>query len=1104
MADSRLLRSAGIRAKHMEVATFLHGNRLEVLADRLVDEELQQLDADPLCRQVIVVGHPALGRWLQERIAGRLGIAANIDFPLPSSFAWEVLRASLGDLPADSAFSREALTWRIHAALPKWIGDPRFAPVRRYLGDGSDARKQYELAGQLARTFDEYMVNRPHWVRAWAQGGRAVSDPDEDWQAELWRHLVAGTTEQDRASLMARALERLRDPAPLPAGVPRRVAVFGASFLSPLLLEFYLALAGRLPMRFYQPNPCLDYWGDIVSLREQARLKGLWKAHQRSGRSGHAEAGHPLLASWGRLGREYLKAIHEPDVVVHDDDGFVVPDSSSLLGWLQKGLLLLDPEHAPPPRERMPSIELHGCPDRRREVEVLRDRLLAMFEQRPDLQPHDILVMSPQIDACVPYIDAVFGGADETLAIPYRISDVPLRSVHPLIDAFLRVLALGDSRFTTGDVLGLLAEPAIARRFGIDGTGHAWIASWLDQAAIRWGLDAPFRAAVGAAQVDANSWRFGFDRLLLGHALGDESGLVADVAPVANVEGADARALGELARFVDALAQTRAGYAVPRTAASWRDWLTARLELLFDSEPDDAAELAAVRSLQAAIRTFGAQADAWLEGERLPFEVVRAALEGALADPSARRGGRFGITFCGMVPMRNLPHRVVCLLGLDAGAYPRRQPVAGFNLMRRHPRPGDRSVREDDRFLFLEALVAAREVFYLSHVDRDVRSGSASPPSPLVDELFDFLAAAHGDGWNEVAATLRFHHRLHPFDPAYFSAGAAVRSYDAAWRAAAEALVAPWQRPKPFAADAEAMLAPDDVGTTIELEDLLAWLRDPLDDWFRHTLPMRVQADEAIGDSEPFVLDRLQRYRIGDRLLGALERRPDRHRLQREGVLPLGPAGEAQWEEIADCAAQIEAATAGWLGPALRTPEPARREVAIGSSGLRLSGIPRLLVDGSKRALLLRRTGHIRGIDLARLALERILLGAERTGVAVRAIGFSGRALESFELGAIETEGKWLAALANAFVEGRRWPLPLYPRSASAWARVQVKAGRKHPDTAAREAWIGNDAGAGEREAPLTALFTRDGDEPVPGVEFSRLAAAVYAPLYAAAKEIAA
>lgn len=1087
----------------MQVATFIHGNRLEVLAERLIDDELQRIDADPFSSQVIVVAHPALGRWLQERIALRLGIAANIAFPLPSSFAWDVLRDTLGDLPKDSAFSRDALTWRIHAALPALATQARFGPVRRYLGDGGDARKRFELAGQLARTYDEYMVARPDWIRAWTRGERIVHDEHEPWQSELWRHLVAGTGEEGRASLMARAIERLRDATPRPASLPRHAAVFGAAFLPPLLLDFFLALATRVPLRFYQPNPCLDYWGDIVSGRERTRRQGLWKAHQRRDALAHAETGHPLLASWGMLGREYLKAIHEPEVIVHDDDAFVAPDSSHLLGWLQKGILLLDPRHEAPPRDGLPSIELHGCPDRRREIEVLRNRLLAMIEQRPGLKPHDIVVMSPQVDAYVPYIDAVFGGADEALALPYRISDVPLHRVHPLVDAFLRVLALGDSRFSSSDVIGLLAEPAIARRFHIDAEGQAWIATWVEQAAIRWGLDAPFRAAVGAAPIDENSWRFGFDRLLLGHALGDDATLVAGIAPAINVEGRDARALGELARFVDALAQTRAGFATPRTAEAWKTWLGARFEAVFDTEPDDAAELAAVRALQSAIRSFAAMAEPWLDGERLPFEVVRVALETALAEPVATRSGRFGITFCGMVPMRNVPHRVVCVLGLDAGAFPRRQPPPGFNLMRRHPRAGDRSVREDDRFLFLEALVAARDVFYLSHVDRDARSGGPSPPSPLVEELFEFLASAHGEAWAEVAGHLRTRHRMHPFDPACFGDDARLRSYDTAWRAAAEALVRPWQPPRAFAEGARAIDIADEMPTTIELDALLAWLRDPVADWFRRVLPLRVHVEDAVGDSEPFAIDGLQRYVIGDRLLGGAERKPDLHRVQREGVFPLGPAGDLLWGDLARRADAIEAATRNWIGEAHRHLDAGRREVAIAGTALRVAGTPRLWIEGNVRALLLRRMGRLRGVDLARMALERFLLGADAVALPARALGLEGSSLEHIELAPLADEAAWLAALIEAHVASRRWPVPLFPRSANAYAQALAGSGRRSPEAAALEAWHGNENHPGEKDEPLNALFTRDDHVPVVSAEFARLATRIYLPLHQAATEVA-
>ena len=1087
----------------MQAATFIHGNRLEVLADRLIDDLDAGGRADPMQPQVVVVAHPALGRWLQERIAHARGIATNIAFPLPSSFAWDVLRASEPDLPPDSAFSRSALVWRIHAQLPALAGNAAFEPVRRYLGDGSDPRRRYDLAVAIARAFDEYMVARPEWIRAWNRGLRVLDDEDEAWQAALWRVLTTSTKEPDRARLMHDVLARLGNDADTVSALPRSIAVFGASFLPPLLLEFYLAVGTHVPLRFYQPNPCLDYWGDLVSERELVRRRALWTKHGRGPIEDYYEVGHPLLASWGTLGREYLKAIHAPDAVVHDDDAFVAPATPHLLGWLQHGLLLLDPAHeAPPPVGAVPSIQIHGCPDRRREIEVLRDQLLRQIEAQPDLKPHDIVVMSPRLDEYVPYIDAVFGDRDDPLALPYSIADVALRGVHPLIDAFARVLALGESRFTASDVLVLLAEPAIARRFALEGDALAWIRTWIDDSAIRWGVDAAFREALGAAALDENSWRFGLDRLLLGYALGDDAAMLGDVVPAPNVEGGAAQALGQLARLIGELEATRDGFAITRTALEWKRWLNERVDALFDAEGGDTAEVVALNELRAAIAATANEAARWLGEERLAFDVMRAALDAAIGDPRVARAGRFGVTFCGMVPMRNVPHRVVCLLGLNAGEFPRRQPPPGFQLMRRHPRPGDRSVREDDRFLFLEALVAARDTFYLSYVDRDVRAGSESPPSPLVDELLGFLRDAHApEAWPGVEAAIRQQHPVHPFAARYFRRDSTLRSYDRAWWAAAEALAGEWKTPEPFVAGLLPVdpAAPDEP-FEVTLDELVAWLRDPARNYFRSALPLRPFAHEASDDVEPFTLDSLERYGLADRLLGARGERPDLHRVQREGGFPLGPAGEAEWQSLIEKVAALEAETVRLLGIGVHAIAGELRAIELPAIGARISGVPRLLFEGTTRALLLRRPAAIRGTDLARLALERALLGGDGDDIPAYAIGWDDGRAQIALLGRFAVVTGWMTLLVKHYRDGLRQPLPLFPRAAQAYARTLSKGGRASPQQAALDVW--NDRNRPESAKPLHALIARHREGLLAEDRFEELATDIYLPLYEAMLEV--
>ncbi|HPG93098.1 MAG TPA: exodeoxyribonuclease V subunit gamma [Dokdonella sp.] len=1094
----------------MLAAQFIHGNRLEILADRLVDDLQARGSSDPLRPHIVVVAHPALGRWLQERIAGRCRIAINIEFPLPSSFVWQVLRSLSGTLPRDSAFSRESLAWRIHAALPGVSRGRNFARVRNYLGDPADQRQRYDLAVDIARLFDEYTMARPQWIRDWVQGRPGLDDIDARWQAELMRHLAGSADELDRASLMRKVLGDIERAPEVPHGLEAGFSIFGAAHLPPLLLEFFLALARRVPLRFYQPNPCLDYWGDIVSDRERVRRHQLRATQGRREEDAHAETGHPLLASWGGLGREFLKAIHAPDLVVHDDDAFAAPASSGLLGWLQAGILLLDPGHAPPPAiERVPSVQLHQCASRRREVEVLRDRLLDLFDSLDDLLPHEIVVMSPRIEDYVPYIAAVFGD-DDALAIPYGISDVPLRAAHPLIDAFARILALGESRIAVSEVLGLLAEPAIARRYVLDGEAQDWLRTWIADSGIRWGLDAAFRAELGAAAIDETTWRFGFNRLLLGYAAGDDVSMRADVVPALNAEGGSAQWLGQFARFIDALAATRAGFTKPRSASDWKRWLIDRLDALFDTGTTEAAELGALRDLREAIATFGNTAARWLDDEPIDFTVARSALDAAIAEPRAARAGRFGITFCGMVPMRNVPHRVVCVLGLDASEFPRRQPPAGFNLMRRYPQAGDRTIREDDRFLFLESLIAARDVFYLSHVDRDAKSAGSDPPSPPVEELIGFLASAYGEeAWKRVESTIVRRHPMHAFAPACFRAGSSAPGHDRRWWSAARKLIGGWVDPAPFVgAFDDAPVAPSVADSTIEwsdlsIDELLAWLHHPARAFFRQQLPLHLPEAERDEDVEAFTLDRLSRYQLADRRLGPPAARPDLKRVQREGSFPLGIVGQQAWDALTSEVEALQQRAIDLLGGAFEPVMLEARTIEFANLRVRLSGAIRHLVQTSdgRRVLLLSRPGRIRAIDLARLVLERALLAGDESGLEMWAIGLEAHAPKAIALKPADDLRNWIRDLLVWRARGLQWPLPAFPKSAEKFAASLISSGdRDRARKAAQAAWSDDDWP--ESADPHHALVARHHAEAVHGELFERFAEALFLPLLAATEVI--
>ncbi len=1063
---------------------FHHGNRLEVLAGRLA-AVLAEPPADPFAADVVVVPTPATGQWLAWQLARGLGICANVRFPLPAAWLWELFRAVLDDVPAEPAWAPEVLGWRILDRLPELaVADPE-GEIGGYLA-GADDRMRIGLAQRLGALYDQYLVYRPDWIAGWERGDGA----GDDWQAVLWRRLAGDAATPHWARLHAAFLARLRRGAGPGARLPARACAFGTAALSPAYLEALAAVGTRVDLHLFLLDPCRHYWAQIRSHRELARLERVDEEAE------HYEIGHPLLASLGRQGRELFDLIagHEP----LEEDAFVEPARATALGRLQADILDLRDGAAEP--SALPaadgSIVVHDCHGPLREVEVLHDQLLGLFEQLPDLAPADVLVLTPDIDAYAPYIEAVFGAASGDRHVPWALADRGARAASPLVDAWLRLLAVAGSRWYADDVLALLDCPALAARFGLEDADRELVGDWVRATGIRWGRDAQAREDLGLPACVGHTWRAGLDRLLLGYALpGDGTRLHAGLLPCAPIEGSAARALGGLAGFVDALAALERRLAGKRAPAQWCDELLRVTTTFFLVDAAGEAELDQVRAALAAARAQAARADC-----RTPVDAaaMAAVVAGAIEAAPARTRLPGGVaTFAAMVPLRSLPARVVCLLGMNDGALPRRQPRPGYDRLAARPRRGDRSRREDDRGLFLDAILSARDVLYLSYVGRDQRDNSPRPPSVLVEELLDCVRRSHaGAPGAEPAAGLVIAHPLQPFSARYFDGGP-LWSYAREQCAALVARTAAGgAAPAPFIGGD---LPATDAGepAALDVAGLRAFWRNParalLRDGLGITLP---RAEEPVERFEPFALEGLARWQLGDRLLGLLlaGHAPEAVAalVDAEGRLPHGAAGAAAFAEveaaIRPLAARVAQARAGPPLPPLA--------VALALDGLRLGGE----LDGLD-------AGGLLDCTASKLAPQHwldawlrhlILCACAPPGVAPasRFLAADG----GFELPPLTPADALppLAALARLAWTGRRRALPFFRKASAAYARAAL-AGKADPDAQALKAWTTDARHHGDDEDPWAGYLWRDAEPLAP--PFADLALAVYRPLAAAAPD---
>ncbi len=1147
----------------------IHGNHPEELRQLLVSW-LRSHPLAPLETETILVQSNGIAHWLRLALAQDAegegsgeapgcGIAAALELSLPARFLWRAYRAVLGaeEVPEQSPFDKPLLVWRLMRLLPQLLEQEVYAPLLRFLASDEDLRKRFQLAERLADLLDQYQVYRADWLAAWAAGndvlvradGTRQPLPEEQrWQASLWRALLSDVegegaglpAQRGRAAVHEAFLQRVAQwgDGERPAGLPRRLVIFGISALPRQSLEVLHALSRWTQVLMCVHNPCEHHWADIVADKHllratrsrQQRREGMPEQIAEEGLHLHA---HPLLAAWGRQGRDFIGLLDEYDsdaeragYRVHFEairqriDLFASPGQSCLLHQLQDDIRDLRPLRET--RQRWPavqpddgSIQFHAAHSPQREVEVLHDQLLAAFNQDPGLRPQDVIVMVPDIDAYAPHIQAVFGLAERGDArhIPFHVADLGRRQHDPLVSALARLLELPNARVAASDVLALLEVEAVRRRFSIEDDAVPLLQRWIQGAGVRWGLHAAHRGQLGLPDTStANTWLFGLRRMLLGYAVGGTGGPWRDIEPFDEIGGLEAVLLGPLARLLERIEAAWRVLGEDATAQQWCQRLRALVYDFFD--PGQGSDAYTLQQLDEALERWQEGCEAARLDAALPLSVVAEHWlaqieEGGLSQRFL--GG--AVTFATLMPMRAIPFRYVGLLGMNDGDYPRTRTPMDFDLMGRDYRPGDRSRREDDRYLFLEALLSARERLLVSWVGRSVNDNTVRPPSVLVSQLRDHLAA----GWRlagcearsqALLEALTVEHRLQPFSPDYFasSPGSRLFTYAGDWRQADD-------RPVPGGES----LPPLARTEPLRLSELGSFLRHPVRAFFRERLKVSFDLEDAASeDQEPFALDGLQMWALWDELIGlqarALRDGQPRQaaldeglaRLQRRGVLPCGAFGELLAERLAepmeDLFSRYEQALERWSQPAPHDEEVRWRCTAHGLAiDDRLHG---LRLDGSlQRARVVLQTsdavknGHYQHHHLVHHWVAHLAgnLGDQplTTLVVSKAGNVTFAPLDPAEARV------HMDAILGAWHEGMRRPLPLAAKTGFAWLSDAASDGKK--DTAALV--YEGDGRWHDGEVQSCAYLQRawaDYASLSASGEFARLAGSLLQPLYAA------
>jgi exodeoxyribonuclease V gamma subunit len=746
----------------MKNFNLFYSNKIEVLLESLAGS-LKKPGPGVFEPEIIVVQSKGMEKYLSLNLSRYLGISANNLFLYPNSML-EYCFEKTGLKKNESVnYSSELNTWAIMELIYEFRNKDIFAEVLNYIklsNDSISIEKLYQFSSKVSRLFLEYQIFRPDWILLWEE-----NENYNGWQSFLWNRLSEKTNQNSVVSQFDNLIKQYSENKELLNNLSGRISVFGIFSLPRIYTDALNFFSNMCEVNLYLLNPCREYWGEILSekkiqkIRRKTRQKDLY-----------LESGNSLLASLGETGKVFFDLINDYEINKIDEK-FVPGEQNTLLSGIQLSILNLF-DYSDKEKKKVSindnSIRIHSCHGIMREMEVLKDNILYILDTDEDIKLSDIIVMIPDIEKYSFYVKAVFDRKDDKVKIPFSIADRALKTENKGLDSFFKLLKIFTTRFEASSVLDLLEDSLIYQKFGLNEAGVEKIKDWVFKLKISWGLDPQFKKRFDLFPEDLGTWEKGLDSISLGHALNPDDFVFFDsVFPLFELETSDQETASGLIEFYIKIKKyseiiTGGKYCV----AEWADIFLSLCDdfLYFEKQ----AEFDFI-NLKKTLTDLKEEAFYSHSEIKVPFAVMCQRIEKIVSAPSSGYGFLDGrITFCAMLPMRSIPFKMICVCGLNESDFPRNYFPPDFDLMAKSKRKGDRHIRDDDRYLFLETIISARKYLYLSYTGKDIKTDTIIPPSPVLSEFTDYIEDNFVSEKNITELIYR-NHFASAFSKAYFS-----------------------------------------------------------------------------------------------------------------------------------------------------------------------------------------------------------------------------------------------------------------------------------------------------------------------------------------------
>ncbi len=923
----------------MDTCAFL-SNRLEYLYKRL-KERLFLSAYPPFSRRLVVVSSPLMKSWLMQQMAKDpdVGIATGVEITYLHQAVAQLHESCSTSSWKEKIPTQLELALSIEVAIKEIFqecAEKDFAPdiwlpvlAHLKLVQGKLTRKGEKrlaaLAEKMSQLFIRYGIYAQKMVEEWEK------KPLINWQQALWKHLFLEKQWSYPCRELSECFFQIENFA------QTQIHIFAMSFLSRVDYEFFMQLSQVAPLSYYVLSPCQQFWSDILSDREKKRMHAFWKGklaseNQLEAMDAYLSDNNALLANFGKIGREMALQIEASDIPTHEDYGVCSPlqkmpdyeemlrdevhfeeksGSLTLIEALQADMALLrNPESAPKivfgHYDR--TLQIHVAPTPMREIQILYHNLMNIIDQhaqdKAPILPSDIFVMAPDIAAYEPFIKAVFGNAESQL--DFHIVDLSMPSQSDLVQGFLHLLNLPFSRWDAASLLQLFEYPAFQLKQKLSKEEIHEIRNWVKKSAVRWGNDSQHRNEIlkrdhclqgMLEETPIGTWEDGLERLLAGMVMfsSDETAHIFSIESI-SISTTKSELLGKLIKILRSLQEDLKplGSGLAMNLNDWAEYLKCLFEAYFTVDKEDHAFVEHHKALFTHINQIKA-AFHHFKDDQFSYTTIRRHLESMLESQkiSYRETHLHAVRFCSMLPMRAIPAKVIALIGMQEGSFPRSEQPHSLDLMEKSSKSDYCPSQTDfDRFLFLEALLSCRNYFLMSYQGQALFDAKEQSSSLLVTELLGYLDKAFQIGDKNISDLCVFKHPLYSFDKSYFDSKDFGRSYSNSDYRAALAYYHLEKRPKHLFVP-EFILSPSlrkSEEIFIDLKQLISLAQDPLKTYFGKTLGFYLEREEdrQIKVDENFILSPREIASLKKASLkGSLN---DLLRVaEKEGRLPFGP-----------------------------------------------------------------------------------------------------------------------------------------------------------------------------------------------------------------------